>query len=351
MASAEIIRSGGNTESDAYNPIHHGGVEDDYAPTVQSLFDAPDTLAIEPEDDPDLEPEETETKDPAQNLSTELSGGLDPLSLFVKKIQERGAHRLLTVAEEAALSKRIERGDQAAKDKLIEHNLRLVISIAKNYMGAGLPIMDLIQEGTLGLVRAVEKFDYRKGYKLSTYATWWIRQAITRAIADKARIIRTPVHIVEKVNQMDRAHRDLVARLGREPTIKELSEETIFTEEEIIDLRNLNKTMVSLEMPAGENGDAKLSDFIEDDSSPEVDQTLIQNEKVRAVSNALPSLPSNERYVLIKRYGLDGNRPCTLQETANLMGVTMERIYQLERRATRRLRYHKDIAVLENRDT
>lgn len=274
----------------------------------------------------------TQETDRSVDLSVEPS--LDSLRLYLREI---GRVTLLTAEQEVSLAKRIERGDMVAKQQMIEANLRLVVSIAKGYLGRGLSFLDLIQEGSLGLIRAVEKFDYRRGYKFSTYATWWIRQAVTRAIADKARTIRVPVHMVEKLNRVVHMERQMTQRLGREPKPEELSVELRMEVEEIREILRIAQLPVSLERPVGEEDDSSLGDFVEDENAPspfdEARRTL-QDSDVR---RALEALPERERKVLEMRFGLTGKQPCTLEEVGREFGVTRERIRQIENNTLRKL--------------
>ena len=251
----------------------------------------------------------------------------DSLQLFLKDI---GKVRLLTAQEEVDLAKRIERGDLDAKQKMVESNLRLVVSIAKNYRNQGLPFLDLIQEGTLGLVRAAEKFDYRKGFKFSTYATWWIRQAIARALADKARTIRIPVHVVEKLNKIGRAERKLVTELGREPTAEEIAEVTGIEPEEVESIKRSAQAPVSLEKPVGDEEESEFGQFIADERAAEI----LTKEALR---EALENLSYRERRVLELRYGLGGEHPRTLDEVGRTFNVTRERIRQIENQSLKKL--------------
>ena len=257
----------------------------------------------------------------------------DALQLFLR---EAGRHTLLTAAQEVTLAKRIERGDLDAKQTMIQSNLRLVISIAKNYRNQGLPFLDLIQEGTLGLIRAVEKFDWRRGFKFSTYATWWIRQAVARALADKARTIRMPVHIVERLQKMNRADRTLWTVLGREPTLEEIADEANLTLQQVIEVRAAARASASLDAPVGETGDAVLGDFVAgSDLLPEEEVELeLRSQALRA---ALGSLPEREREVVTLRYGLGGTEPKTLEEIGRRLGLTRERVRQIELDSLRRL--------------
>jgi RNA polymerase primary sigma factor len=257
----------------------------------------------------------------------------DALQLFLR---EMGRIDLLTAAQEVALAKRIERGDGAAKHQLIEANLRLVVSIAKRYRNQGLPFLDLIQEGTLGLVRATEKFDYRKGFKFSTYATWWIRQAVSRGLADSSRTIRMPVHIVERQSQMQRAQRALCTRLGREPTLSEIAEEANLSLEHALDVRAAARASVSLDQPIGDENDAVLGDFVADgEPLPEVEvEHVLRRDSVRL---ALDGLPERERQVIVLRYGLDGDAPETLEQISRRIGLTRERVRQIQEQSLRHL--------------
>jgi RNA polymerase primary sigma factor len=277
-------------------------------------------------------PAPEEEKGPKLDLSVEPS--LDSLRLYLREI---GKVPLLTADQEVYLAKRIERGDMAAKTQMIEANLRLVVSIAKSYLGRGLSFLDLIQEGSLGLIRAVEKFDYRKGYKFSTYATWWIRQAVTRAIADKARTIRIPVHMVEKLNKVVHIERQLVQRLGREPRPDEIAEELEMTTEEVREILRMSQLPVSLEKPIGEEEESELGDFVEDESAESPFDTATLSLRREDVEHALSALPERERQVIELRFGLSGTQPCTLEEVGRAFGVTRERIRQIENNTLKKL--------------
>ena len=261
-------------------------------------------------------------------------GTTDGLQLFLRGI---GKRRLLTAREEVGLAKRIERGDLDAKQKLVESNLRLVVSIAKNYRNQGLPFLDLIQEGTIGLVRAAEKFDYRKGFKFSTYATWWIRQAIARALADKARTIRIPVHIVERLNTIRRAERSLVTALGREPTVEEIAEVTGIDPDAVDAIKRSAQAPISLEKPVGDEEQSEFGQLIADDHAKSPYERAVEILTTEALTDALENLSHRERRVLELRYGLGGQPPCTLDEVGRTFNVTRERIRQIENQSLKKL--------------
>jgi RNA polymerase primary sigma factor len=266
-------------------------------------------------------------------VAAQVESTTDALQLFLR---EASRHRLLTAAQEVTLAKRIERGDELAKTEMIQSNLRLVVSIAKNYRNQGLPFLDLIQEGTLGLIRAVEKFDWRRGFKFSTYATWWIRQAVARALADKARTIRMPVHIVERLQKINRAERSLWTQLGREPTLDEIADEASLTPQQVLEVRAAARASASLDAPIGDTDDAVLGDFVAgDDPLPE--ETVESHLRRQALLRALGALPDREREVVTLRYGIDGNEPRTLEEIGRRLGLTRERVRQIELDSLRRL--------------
>ena len=269
----------------------------------------------------------------------------DSLQLFLKDI---GKVDLLTAAQEVELAKRIERGDHRAKQEMVEANLRLVVSIAKRYRNQGLPFLDLIQEGTIGLVRAAEKFDYRKGFKFSTYATWWIRQAVARALADKARTIRMPVHVVEKLNKIARAERKLRAELGREPLSVEIGRELELTTEEVEQIRRSAQTPVSLEKPVGDEEESEFGHFITDESAPAPEEEAETTLRKEALKKVLELLSPRERAVLELRYGLDGKPPRTLDEVGRTFNVTRERIRQIENQSLKKLRALADSQTLRD---
>jgi RNA polymerase primary sigma factor len=259
---------------------------------------------------------------------------LDSLRLYLRSI---GRVPLLTADEEVSLAKRIERGDMNAKQHMVEANLRLVVSIAKGYLGRGLTFLDLIQEGSLGLIRAVEKFDYRRGYKFSTYATWWIRQAVTRAIADKGRTIRIPVHMVEKLNKVIHVERQLVQQLGREPTPDEIAGELECSTREVRDILRMAQQPVSLEKPVGEEEDSSLADFVEDASAESPFEIASEAMRKENVVRVLAALPRREREVIELRFGLTGGRARTLEEVGRAFSITRERVRQIENRTLKKL--------------
>jgi RNA polymerase primary sigma factor len=300
---------------------------------ADELYAAIDELQIEVVD----AAEEDEPEAEATEVST------DTLQLFLKDI---GKVPLLTAAQEVELAKRIERGDHGAKQAMVEANLRLVVSIAKRYRNQGLPFLDLIQEGTIGLVRAAEKFDHRKGFKFSTYATWWIRQAVARALADKARTIRMPVHVVEKLNKIVRSERKLRAELLREPTTAEIAIDLDLTLDEVEHIRRSAQTPVSLEKPVGDEEESEFGHFLTDDSAPLPEEEAEVAMRKEALRSILDTLSQRERRVLELRYGLDGEQPRTLDEVGRTFNVTRERIRQIENQCLKKLRALADAAKL-----
>jgi len=303
-------------------------IEDFYAHLVESAIEVIDA------DGEAIKRGTVDRDEPTPELDLTVEPSLDSLRLYLREI---GRVPLLTAEQEVSLAKRIERGDMTAKTQMVEANLRLVVSIAKSYLGRGLSFLDLIQEGSLGLIRAVEKFDYRKGYKFSTYATWWIRQAVTRAIADKARTIRIPVHMVEKLNKVVHLERQLVQRLGREPKAEEIADELRMTAEEVREILRMAQLPISLEKPIGEEEESELGDFVEDEqaSSP-FDQASL-NLRRQDIQRALDALPERERKVIELRFGLKGEQPRTLEEVGRTFGVTRERIRQIENNTLKKL--------------
>jgi RNA polymerase primary sigma factor len=278
------------------------------------------------------EPSPDQRKKVQVDLTVEPS--LDSLRLYLRSI---GRVDLLTAEQEVVLARRIERGDMEAKQQMIEANLRLVVSIAKSYLGRGLTFLDLIQEGSMGLIRAVEKFDYRRGYKFSTYATWWIRQAVTRAIADKGRTIRIPVHMVEKLNKVVHVERQLVQQLGREPTPDEIASELETTVREVRDVLQMAQQPISLEKPIGEEEESELGDFVEDQTAESPFELAAERLRRENLRRALAALPQREREVIEMRFGLTGERPYTLEEVGRAFNVTRERIRQIENHTLKKL--------------
>jgi RNA polymerase primary sigma factor len=289
-------------------------------------FESPDDMDME-EDDSYLD--EDLTPPPGVKIN-------DPVRMYLKEI---GRVPLLTAEEEVELAKRIEQGDEEAKRRLAEANLRLVVSIAKRYVGRGMLFLDLIQEGNMGLIKAVEKFDYRKGYKFSTYATWWIRQAITRAIADQARTIRIPVHMVETINKLIRVSRQLLQELGREPSPEEIAKEMGLSPEKVREIMKIAQEPVSLETPIGEEDDSHLGDFIPDDDAQAPADAAAYELLKEQLKEVLDTLSEREENVLRLRFGLDDGRTRTLEEVGKVFGVTRERIRQIEAKALRKLRH------------
>ncbi len=292
---------------------------------------------VDPEDDIDVE-----------HIDLSVPEGIgvdDPVRMYLKEI---GKVPLLSPDEEIELAKKIELGDEEAKKKLAESNLRLVVSIAKRYAGRGMQLLDLIQEGNLGLIKAVEKFDYRKGYKFSTYATWWIRQAITRAIADQARTIRIPVHMVETINRLVRTQRQLVQKLGREATPEELAKELDMPVDRVREIMKISQDPVSLETPIGEEEDSHLGDFIQDDNVEVPADAATYRLLHEQLMDVLSTLTEREQRVLRLRFGLDDGRPRTLEEVGRQFNVTRERIRQIEAKALRKLRHPSRSKILKD---
>ncbi len=314
-------------------------MEDIYEVLAQNGIDIVSTDVIgdfDPEE-PDLEELEAEEEEVELDLSVPEGVSVDdPVRMYLKEI---GRVPLLSAQEEVDLAKRMEAGDEKAKRRLAEANLRLVVSIAKRYVGRGMLFLDLIQEGNLGLIKAVEKFDYRKGYKFSTYATWWIRQAITRAIADQARTIRIPVHMVETINKLNRIQRQLIQELGRDPLPEEVAKEMQVSVDRVREISKISQEPVSLETPIGEEEDSHLGDFIEDEDAlapAEAASFFLLKEQL---DDVLGTLTPREKKVLQLRFGLDDGRSRTLEEVGHVFGVTRERIRQIEAKALRKLRH------------
>ena len=293
--------------------------------------DAEDDIILDVDDEP--------TEEELENIEFSVPDGVsieDPVRMYLKEI---GKVPLLSADEEVDLAKRMEKGDSDAKKRLTEANLRLVVSIAKRYVGRGMLFLDLIQEGNLGLIKAVEKFDYRKGYKFSTYATWWIRQAITRAIADQARTIRIPVHMVETINKLIRVQRQLLQELGREPYPEEIAKEMQLPVDRVREIQKISQEPVSLETPIGEEEDSHLGDFIQDDNVPVPAEAAAFTLLKEQLSGVLNTLTDREQKVLRLRFGLDDGRARTLEEVGKEFDVTRERIRQIEAKALRKLRH------------
>jgi RNA polymerase primary sigma factor len=306
---------------------------------VTTLYEQLDERGIEVTDDcgiPDLSA--TTYANPQVAAMTS-----DSLQLF---LNEAGRYPLLTAAEEVELAKLIERGDKAAKDRMVNSNLRLVVSIAKKYQGHGLSLLDLIQEGIIGLIRAVEKFDWRRGYKFSTYATWWIRQAVQRGVANKSRTIRIPVHIVEREQKIARAERDLIVQLERPPTDEELAKKTKLQVKHVREVRNAARTVASLDKPVGDDSDTSFGDLIAQDAS-DVAEEVVVGLGEDALHRAVETLPEREKLVIKLRYGLDGdNEPMSLEHIGRVMGITRERVRQIETQALGRLAQQREVAGL-----
>ena len=315
-----------------WETLEHNGID---VLKMSGVADDDETL------DDDVPPEEIENEEEVDVENVDLSvpdsvSIEDPVRMYLKEI---GKVPLLSADEEVELAKRMELGDQEAKNKLAEANLRLVVSIAKRYVGRGMLFLDLIQEGNLGLIKAVEKFDYRKGYKFSTYATWWIRQAITRAIADQARTIRIPVHMVETINKLIRVSRQLLQELGREPTPEEIAEQMDMPVEKVREILKISQEPVSLETPIGEEEDSHLGDFIQDDQVPVPADAAAFELLKEQLNEVLDTLTEREQKVLRLRFGLDDGKARTLEEVGRQFNVTRERIRQIEAKALRKLRH------------
>ncbi|MBO5413066.1 MAG: RNA polymerase sigma factor RpoD [Clostridia bacterium] len=314
------------------------------AEQIDKVFDKMEAMGVDisKDDDieePDLEDLQEVEEIPLEDINTMNFEGIsvdDPVRMYLREI---GKIPLLSFDEEAELAKRVMDGDEEAKQKLSESNLRLVVSIAKKYVGRGMLFLDLIQEGNMGLIKAVEKFDYTKGYKFSTYATWWIRQAITRAIADQARTIRIPVHMVETINKLIRTSRHLLQQLGREPTPEEIAEEMELPLEKVMEIQKIAQDPVSLETPIGEEDDSHLGDFIQDEDSPAPQDSAAYTLLREQLEDVMNTLTPREAKVLKLRFGLQDGRPRTLEEVGKEFMVTRERIRQIEAKALRKLRH------------
>jgi len=317
-------------------------IEDLDAEQIDNIYETLEEMGIEVINDVDHDEisEEAQLEEmPEEELDLSIPEGVaidDPVRMYLKEI---GKVPLLTAEEEIELSKRIEKGEKEAKRRLAEANLRLVVSIAKKYVGRGMLFLDLIQEGNLGLMKAVEKFDFRKGFKFSTYATWWIRQSITRAIADQARTIRIPVHMVETINKLIRVSRQLLQELGRDPTPEEIAQEMELPVEKVREILKIAQEPVSLETPIGEEEDSHLGDFIPDEEAQAPADAAAYLLLKEQLEDVLETLTPREEKVLRLRFGLDDGRPRTLEEVGQVFGVTRERIRQIEAKALRKLRH------------
>jgi len=346
LTLAEIMEAFSETELDKdqvenlYETLGNLGIEviEDKAPKVEIDFNVADDLELDniDENPDDIDKEETIE---LESIDLSLPKGIsidDPVRMYLKEI---GKIPLLKPHEEVELAKRMLEGDEMAKQRLVEANLRLVVSIAKRYVGRGMLFLDLIQEGNLGRIKAVEKFDYVKGFKFSTYATWWIRQAITRAIADQARTIRIPVHMVETINKLIRVSRQLLQELGRDPKPEEIAKEMEMTEEKVREIMKIAQDPVSLETPIGEEEDSHLGDFIPDDDAPAPAEAAAYSLLKEQIEEVLGSLNEREQKVLKLRFGLEDGRARTLEEVGKEFDVTRERIRQIEAKALRKLRH------------
>ena len=339
----ELYELGKNKGKLTYKEIMNALMEMDMDPDqLDKVLETLEALGVEVVNELDPQPEaEPAAPEPAEKVEDDLSvpEGIsidDPVRMYLKEI---GKVPLLTAEEEIEIAKRLETGDEEAKKKLSEANLRLVVSIAKRYVGRGMLFLDLIQEGNLGLIKAVEKFDYRKGFKFSTYATWWIRQAITRAIADQARTIRIPVHMVETINKLIRVSRQLLQQYGREPTPEEIAKEMGISESKVREIIKIAQEPVSLETPIGEEEDSHLGDFIPDDDAPAPAEAASFALMKEQLLDVLDTLTPREEKVLRLRFGLDDGRQRTLEEVGKEFNVTRERIRQIEAKALRKLRH------------
>ena len=326
-----------------YDALEKAGIEIDVSDVAEIIDAAEDLL---PSDTELLNMEEQIPEDlSAMDESVEEAATTDPVRMYLKEI---GKIPLLSAEEELELARKISEGDEEAKKRMVEANLRLVVSVAKHYLGRGMQLLDLIQEGNMGLLKAVEKFDYTKGYKFSTYATWWIRQSITRAVADQARTIRIPVHMVETINRVSRASRALVQQLGREPTLSEISTELGVSEDKIAEVMKIAQDPVSLETPVGEEDDSHLGDFISDDEATEPAESASYNMLRQQLGEVMQTLSPRECKVLRLRFGLEDGRAHTLEEVGKEFDVTRERVRQIEAKALRKLRHPSRSKILKD---
>ena len=327
-----------------YEMLSNAGIEIDVSDVAQIVDEAEELM---PTDEDILgveEEEQVEDLNPADLVDENVSTS-DPVRMYLKEI---GKIPLLTPEEEQEIAKRMAQGDEESKKRMIEANLRLVVSIAKRYVGRGMQFLDLIQEGNLGLLKAVEKFDYTKGYKFSTYATWWIRQATTRAVADQARTIRIPVHMVETINKVSRTSRSLVQELGRDPTSGEISKRLGIPEEKVAEVMKIAQEPVSLETPVGEEDDSHLGDFIQDNEAKEPAESASYNMLREQLNQVMQTLTPREAKVLRLRFGMEDGRAHTLEEVGNEFHVTRERVRQIEAKALRKLRHPSRSKILKD---
>src|SRR6056297_3233918 len=334
----ELLQKGQDKGSLTYEEITEALQEIDLSvDQIEMLYDTFAEMNIDllDDEDSDIDDKDSDKDDKKEDYLSKIKTS-DPVRMYLKEI---GRVSLLTAEEEVILAKRMEAGDPAARRKLVEANLRLVVSIAKKYVGRGMLFLDLIQEGNMGLMKAVEKFDYTKGYKFSTYATWWIRQAITRSIADQARTIRIPVHMVETINKLIRVSRQLLQEKGREPTPEEIGEEMDMSADKVREIKKIAQEPVSLETPIGEEEDSHLGDFIEDEDAPAPASAASYMLLRDQLDNVLDTLTDREKRVLELRFGIEDGRPRTLEEVGKEFGVTRERIRQIEAKALRKLRH------------
>lgn len=350
QAKEQLVETGKKRGTLTYNEIvERLAPYDQNSEQMDEFFEYLGEQGVEVMDEPDdaeLNKEEKAKSIGLDDLSVPAGVKInDPVRMYLKEI---GRVDLLTADEEIALAKRLEDGDIEAERRLAEANLRLVVSIAKRYVGRGMLFLDLIQEGNMGLIKAVEKFDYRKGFKFSTYATWWIRQAITRAIADQARTIRIPVHMVETINKLIRVQRQLLQDFGREPTPEEISEEMDLTPDKVREILKISQEPVSLETPIGEEDDSHLGDFIEDQDVEAPSDAAAYELLKEQLEDVLDTLTDREENVLRLRFGLDDGRTRTLEEVGKVFGVTRERIRQIEAKALRKLRHPSRSKILKD---
>ena len=326
-----------------YDALEKAGIEIDVS-DVADILDAADDLLPSDSELLNLDEQIPEDLNPLEEVGEETAT-TDPVRMYLKEI---GKIPLLSAEEEIELAKKISEGDENAKKRMVEANLRLVVSVAKHYLGRGMQLLDLIQEGNMGLLKAVEKFDYTKGYKFSTYATWWIRQSITRAVADQARTIRIPVHMVETINRVSRTSRALVQELGREPTLAEISTELGISEEKIAEVMKIAQDPVSLETPVGEEDDSHLGDFVSDNEVAEPAESASYNMLRQQLNDVMQTLTPRECKVLRLRFGLEDGRAHTLEEVGKEFDVTRERVRQIEAKALRKLRHPSRSKLLKD---